>query len=211
VATSGQPPQAVSVQPTSGSAWSHTFTFVYSDQDGATDLVSVQALVNASQNSASACYLSVDPVAGSVSLATDSGGGWLGPAALGSPATLQNSQCSVAVSSSAGTVSSNVYTLQLALTFAPGFAGAKNVYAYAASRQARNSGWQKLGTWTAGPFSRCDPLGTGTPGAADVQQMIKEALDTATPVDDLNGDSVVNVVDVQIVINGALGVPCPAS
>jgi hypothetical protein len=211
VATSGQPPQAVSVQPTSGSAWSHTFTFVYSDQDGATDLSSVQALVNASQTTASACYLSVDPVAGSVSLASDSGTGWLGPVALGSPVTLQNSQCSVNVGSSAGAISSGVYTLQLALTFAPGFAGAKNVYAYAASRQPRNSGWQKLGTWTAGPFSRCDPLGTGSPGAADVQQMIDEALGTAAPANDLTGDGIVNVVDVQIVIDTALGMACPAS
>jgi len=38
--------------------------------------------------------------------------------------------------------------------------------------------------------------------------MINEALGAASPVDDLNGDGAVNVVDVQIDVDGALGLGC---
>jgi hypothetical protein len=40
--------------------------------------------------------------------------------------------------------------------------------------------------------------------------MINEALGAAPAVNDLNGDGVVNVLDVQIVSNAALGLNCAA-
>jgi hypothetical protein len=42
----------------------------------------------------------------------------------------------------------------------------------------------------------------------DVQRMISEALGIIREPDDLNGDGVVNVSDVQIVMNAALGLGC---
>lgn len=39
----------------------------------------------------------------------------------------------------------------------------------------------------------------------DVQQTVDEALGTASAANDVNGDQVVNVVAVQIVISAALG------
>jgi hypothetical protein len=45
---------------------------------------------------------------------------------------------------------------------------------------------------------------------ADVQQLISEILGPAAPANDLNHDGVVNVLDVQIVINAALGLGCAA-
>jgi hypothetical protein len=130
--------------------------------------------------------------------------------ALGTQVTLQNSQCSVNVSLSAGAISGNSYTLQLPLTFAARYAGARNIYGYAASRNGLNSGWQNLGSWTVGAPSRCDPEGLGTPGVGDVQQIINEALGAANPVDDLNQDGTVNIIDAQTAINAVLGMPCLA-
>jgi hypothetical protein len=43
---------------------------------------------------------------------------------------------------------------------------------------------------------------------ADVQMTIDEALGVAPAANDLNGDKVVNAVDVQIVLNAALGLLC---
>ena len=57
----------------------------------------------------------------------------------------------------------------------------------------------------------CDVSGGTSPGIADVQRMINEALGTILPNQDLNGDGVVNVVDVQIVMNAALGLGCTVS
>ena len=45
----------------------------------------------------------------------------------------------------------------------------------------------------------------------DVQKAINEALGVAPAVNDLNGDGIVNVVDLQIVINAVLGLGCSAS
>jgi len=54
----------------------------------------------------------------------------------------------------------------------------------------------------------CDLTGDGTVNIADVQLEINEALGRAPAVNDLNGDGVVNLVDVQMVINGALNLGC---
>ena len=43
---------------------------------------------------------------------------------------------------------------------------------------------------------------------ADVQLIINEALGLIPAVEDLNGDGVVSVVDLQIIINAALGFGC---
>ena len=58
----------------------------------------------------------------------------------------------------------------------------------------------------------CDLNGapSGAVNVADVQLIINEALGLAPTVNDLNGDGVVNVADVQIEINAALGLGCAA-
>jgi hypothetical protein len=43
-----------------------------------------------------------------------------------------------------------------------------------------------------------------------VQLLINQALGISSPVDDLNSDGVVNVVDVQKVIDAVLSLGCPA-
>ena len=42
----------------------------------------------------------------------------------------------------------NTVTVNLGITFLPGFAGAKSVYGNAISAEGLNSGWTILGTWT---------------------------------------------------------------
>ena len=46
---------------------------------------------------------------------------------------------------------------------------------------------------------------------SDVQLVINQALGTASVVNGVNGDGVVNVADVQIVINAAVGLGCSGS
>jgi hypothetical protein len=54
----------------------------------------------------------------------------------------------------------------------------------------------------------CDLNGDGVVNVVDVQLIINEALGVIPPIHDLNGDGVVNVADVQLVINAALGLGC---
>jgi hypothetical protein len=59
-------------------------------------------------------------------------------------------------------------------------------------------------------FSPCDINADQKINVPDVQLIVNEALGVIPPSDDLNRDGVVNVSDVQIVINASLGAACSA-
>ena len=54
----------------------------------------------------------------------------------------------------------------------------------------------------------CDLNGDGSVNVADLQLVINEAMGAAPPVHDLNGDGVVNVADVQIALDAVLHEGC---
>ena len=58
------------------------------------------------------------------------------------------------------------------------------------------------------PLSLCGIALNGKTKVSVVQSVINGALGLTSPVDDLNGDGVVNIVDVQIVMEAALGSSC---
>jgi len=65
--------------------------------------------------------------------------------AIGSSATLQNSQCAVGFTTSAPSGTSVVFTITLALQHS--FSGSKSVYLLA-QEPITDSGWVLRGTWT---------------------------------------------------------------
>src|ERR1035438_7433705 len=141
-------PQAVSVTPSTGTGSSNTFSFVYSDANGASDLGVLQVVVNASLSGYQACYVSIDPVHNTLWLLNDGATAWQGPITLPTSSTLANSQCTINGGSSSIALSGNNATVNLALSFATGFGGAKTVYGYAQAAGGLNSGWIALGNWT---------------------------------------------------------------
>jgi hypothetical protein len=60
-------------------------------------------------------------------------------------------------------------------------------------------------------FNACDVGNFGTVNIADVQMIANQALGHSPAINDLNGDGKVTVVDMQIVIVAALGKGCSAS
>jgi uncharacterized repeat protein (TIGR01451 family) len=54
----------------------------------------------------------------------------------------------------------------------------------------------------------CAVTGDQLTTVLDVQRMINEALGVAAPANDLNSDGLVNIADIEIVINSALGRGC---
>jgi Cohesin domain len=60
-------------------------------------------------------------------------------------------------------------------------------------------------------LSACDAGGDGLIDVSDVQLVANEALGLIPARHDLNSDGIVNVTDMQIVVNGALGLGCSAS
>ena len=57
-------------------------------------------------------------------------------------------------------------------------------------------------------FSACDVNHDGLFTVADVQAMVNQALGKSPAANDLNGDHVVNAVDIRIVINAVLNLGC---
>jgi hypothetical protein len=112
-----QPPETLSVIPSSGTGSSQTFSFLYSVPNAASELADVQAVFNTAVNGAGACYFRADPQHNQLWLANDNVSAWLGPILLGSANTLQNSQCAVSGAGSSGIISGDIFTLTVSLAF----------------------------------------------------------------------------------------------
>lgn len=141
-----QIPSAVSVTPSSGSGNTVMFSAQYSDSGGAVALTSVSLLVNTSASTGFACYVTYNPVSQILSLANDD------PATGSQVVTFgggsqQNDQCIVNGAGSSVSLAGSTLTLNISLTFQPGFGGSDSVYMYAADAGA-NTGWVARGTWT---------------------------------------------------------------
>src|SRR4029077_1121578 len=88
------PPATVSVSPSSGSGSAQTFAFTFSDPNGGANIVSTQLDIGATLSTSGTCYLYYARAANQIYLASDAGS--FSPSlALGSPGTMQNSQCAL--------------------------------------------------------------------------------------------------------------------
>ena len=125
------------------------FALQYSDTGGTGSLAWVWAWFDASLgSSANSCLLYYQPSINQVNLLNDAGTAWTA-ATPGAATTLQNSQCSLNLATTSVTQSGDTLTLNLALTFKPGFSGTQNVYMYAGDVSGSNTGWIQRGAWTA--------------------------------------------------------------
>jgi uncharacterized membrane protein len=143
------PPSAVSVTPSSGTGAQQTFALNYADPSGATDLADVWVWFTANFNtvsSANSCIAYYARATNLIFLLNDAGTAYTS-AAPGAAVTLSNSQCSVNAAAASVTASGTNLILNLPVTFAAAYAGAKSIYMFASGSSA-NSGWQAMGTWT---------------------------------------------------------------
>ena len=142
-----QTPPVVSVTPPSGNGATQAFQFLASDSVGATDLQMVWAWFTPTfSGGANSCMLYYNRSANVLNLLNDGGSAWI-TATPGTAGTLQNSQCSVDLSTTTAAPSGNNLTLSLAMTFKAAYTGAKQVWMYAAGGGG-NSGWHQIGAWT---------------------------------------------------------------
>ena len=159
-------PAPVSVSPSSGTGITQTFTAVYSDSKGLSDLGTAKFLINTAISGVSACDIYYLPATNALYLYNNAGLGTTGPLTPGSSSSLSNSQCMLAGSGTSVTSSGDTLTVKLAITFQSAFFGSKNIYMDAISTSgSSNSGWSQEGTWTvagAAPVSVSPTSGTGT-------------------------------------------------
>jgi uncharacterized membrane protein len=177
---------ADSVSPNGGTGSSQTFALQYTDTAGATDLTTAWVWISTSFGSSAAgsCLVYYDRAANVLSLLNDQGTAWA-PAAVGGSGVLQNSQCAMALSGTTAVLSGNTLTLNLSVTFAPGFMGTKQIYMYAVNAGGTTSGWQTRGSWTVSGSAvvvTADAVSPNT-GAGAAQTFMLQYSDTAGATD----------------------------
>lgn len=193
-----QTPSVTTLSPIATSGTQQTFTFSFTDPDGATDLGVVNVLINNFLNGASACYIAYDRPSNFVFLVNDVGDN-LTALALNGTGTTSNSQCTIVGAGSSATVSGNTLTLTLVIQFnATNFSGRKVVYMAARDGDQNNSGWQPMGTYSVGATPATNPMvvsltpNSGSTSTATLTVIYRDASSTA------------NLQATQILINSAL-------
>ena len=154
-ASTNPQPTPVSVTPSNGASavgTPQTFSFVYSDGDGAADLTEVSFLVNSTINTAAACYVAWFSSDNTIRLYDDAGdGAYTFGSAVGSN-SFGNSQCTVSYSNPVAKSGNNV-TLTLSIAFSGSFTGTQNIYMEAQDAATADSGLKLLGTRIIGTLT----------------------------------------------------------
>jgi hypothetical protein len=162
-------PSPVFLNSSSGSGYTQTFSFTFSDPDGWQDLGVLNVLVNNFLDGRQACYIAYlpsGPASGTVLLVDDAGnaGGPFASLLLPGSGSISNGQCTIAGTGSSVTGIGNTLTLTLKITFNPTFVGNKVINMAARDTASHNSGWQSLGVWNIpGPQPTGPAVGGVTP------------------------------------------------
>jgi len=142
------PPSAMPPSPQFGTTANQSMVFTFTDPKGWQDLGVVNILINNFIDGRGACYLAYSVPASTLYLVNDAGlaqGPYAGGIVLGNSGTIQNSQCSVGLTSATG--NGNTLTLMLSVNFTPAFAGNRIIFLAAGNTAQVNSGWMPLGVW----------------------------------------------------------------
>ncbi len=133
--------------PVIGSGTSQTLTFKFSHPQGFNKLGVVNALINDYLNGDNACYIAYSVPLQTLYLVNDQGpGSGISPGlALGSAASVANSQCTIFGTGSSSLGSGNDLTLTLNIQFKAAFNGNKVIYLAARDEVSGNSGWRTMG------------------------------------------------------------------
>ena len=146
-AVTTQPPTVVTSTPSSGDGTSQTFTFLFSDPAGYATISEAMFDIYSTSGTGPQCLGYYNAAANAVYLMNDAQNAWLGPLALNSTGSAQNSQCTLNSAGSSVTGSGNNLSWVVPLTFEAAFDGTKAISLYAASGSLTSS-WVQAATWT---------------------------------------------------------------
>ncbi|MGH9659476.1 MAG: SBBP repeat-containing protein, partial [Bryobacteraceae bacterium] len=144
-------PAPVSVTPASGGGLSQTFTLLYSDGNGFTDIARTNVIISSTITGVNSCYIEYFRATNLVQLATNDGTGYVGALPIGTAGSLANSQCSINTGASSASGSGSNLTVTLAITFSPNYVGGRSVFMAALDQGGLFSGWQTKGSWVVDP------------------------------------------------------------
>lgn len=143
-------PSPAAVSPSSASGTRQTFTFTWTDPNGAQDVAFARVLIHSVQQAHLGCYIQIETASSRVLLANDAATGSVA-ANLGSGQTIENSQCRVHGAGSWLIASDKTLTAILDISFLPSFAGPKNIWMNATDYSGLTSASPFTGSFTVTP------------------------------------------------------------
>jgi len=135
---------SITATPSSGSGVTQTFTFAFTSSSQNQEHV----FFNSTLTGNGACYLIYDRPSGNLLIANDQGSAVSESVTPGGSGVLSNSQCSVPASTASVSTLGNTVILTATITFAPSFAGPKNIYGEFTDASGNEGPWQQFGSWT---------------------------------------------------------------
>jgi hypothetical protein len=196
-------PVAVSVTPGSGSSNTGvpvSFSAVYSDDGGASDITTARIMVSGGLSSSHSLYGYYNSGTNKLYLFNDAGTALLGGFTPGSSNTISNSQGTLNCADTTVVNSGNTLTINWNFTPAASYGGAKNLYLAAAGASGTSSGWQNLGTWSFNAVNSAPVAQSVTPNNGSSST---GAATTLTAVySDANG--VTDITAVRLIASGSL-------
>jgi hypothetical protein len=152
-------PAGVSVSPSTGTASAQSFTAVYYDVNGGSDISQVRFMIqpNATSGAANQCIMRYDRGPNNLYLLADDGVTYLGPIAGGGYDTLANSQCAITGGYSVQ-VEPSTLVVDFSIVFSTSFAGAKQLLLSVMDNAGNAGDVIAAGSWTV-------PAGSGSGGA----------------------------------------------
>jgi M6 family metalloprotease-like protein len=165
------PLQAVSVEPSTGTGASQTFTMKFSSPSGVSELIA-EVLINSTTVTSNACYVRYEAATRELRLRNDADTSWSDAVPIGSTLLLRNGRCAISAAGSSAEHGAFSLTLAIGLSFTSGFLGTKNLYLKAQAGSS-TTGWQLRGSWTVD--SSIAVIGV-LPGAGEGQGQTFEIL-----------------------------------
>lgn len=178
-----------SLEPVAGQGNAGRFTAVFQHGEGKHYLGYILLLPtpNVVQYTAlGSCLIEYNRISNGMRLINDAGNGWLGPISgvvIGPGAqNLENSQCSLHLSSASAQVTTTTMVVEASVTFKAGMAGVLSTFLQAFDTDGKYTGMTQFGNWvTPGTDSRSGPkaLGLGLDLSAGVYNLSAAAGHTA--------------------------------
>ncbi len=145
-------PNPIGVTPSAGSASTGTVTLVYDDQTNANNIRTAWALMNTALDGTRGCYVAFYVPDNLVFLFPDDGNGAnVTVMPLAGAGTLENSQCRISAAGSSVVKAAGRLTVNLNMTFKPGFAGPKAIWLALQTLASVTSPWKVAGAWQVPP------------------------------------------------------------
>lgn len=134
--------------PNNGTFPQNAFVMQVTDLNGANDVNEVHLLANASFNYASACYVRYQRSLNRLQLLNDSTSAFLGSLTPGASGSIENSKCIVTGTHSSATISGNVLSLVVYLSFKAMAGGTNQLWTLVNDQSNAFLGWKSQGSFT---------------------------------------------------------------